>query len=68
MSKRSVQPFPAKPVELSAEDREVATILEQADREIDAGLALSGDAAARFLEGLRSRARARAGKADVEPS
>lgn len=44
-----------------AEDREIAAILDQADRDCDAGLGLADDAARSFLEKMLVRARSTAG-------
>lgn len=44
-----------------AEDREIAAILGQADRDCDAGLGLADDAARSFLEKILVRARSAVG-------
>jgi hypothetical protein len=50
-----------------AEDREIAAILDQADRDCDAGLGLADDAARSFLEQMLVRARSAVGRTDLEP-
>jgi hypothetical protein len=51
----------------SAEQQEVAKILEEGRRERDAGLALSGEAAKAFLANLLQRAEKRVRDSDLEP-